>query len=287
MKIALIGTGLLGSGMVQNLRAKGHEVRVWNRTASKAAALQEVGASIAASPAEAVQGAERVHLVLTADDAVDAVLAAAGESIGAGVPVFDHSTNLPERVAARAADLRGRGIRYIHAPVFMAPANARDATGLMLLAADAADAAMADPLLAEMTGKVWHVGERPDLAAVYKLLGNALLVCLSGAFGDLFAMGAEQGLSAEDVLAMFEVWRPGGMLPYFGKRVAAKGTNPVSWELQTARKDVRLMIESAGGPQGLVVLPALAAAMDRAIEAGHAQTDYAVYAWPRETLKAD
>lgn len=281
MTIALIGTGLLGRGFAENLLQKGHAVRVWNRTSAKAAPLAGLGAEVAPDLADAVRGASRVHLVLTADDAVDAVMATIADKLGPDVPVFDHSTNLPERVAARFAALRARGVRYLHAPVFMAPQNARDATGLMLLAADAADQAMAEPLLAEMTGKVWTVGARPDLAAVYKLLGNALLVSISGSFGDLFAMGAAQGLSADEVLQLFDAWRPGGMLPLFGKRVAARGSNPVSWDLHTARKDVRLMLESAGGPDGLVVLPAVAAAMDAAIAAGHGDRDYAVYAWPR------
>ncbi|MFN7145740.1 MAG: NAD(P)-binding domain-containing protein, partial [Myxococcota bacterium] len=75
MTIAVLGTGLLGSGMVENLLAKGERVVVWNRTAAKLAPLVETGAVAAATPAEAVRGAERVHLVLTADDAVDATIA--------------------------------------------------------------------------------------------------------------------------------------------------------------------------------------------------------------------
>ena len=48
-----------------------------------------------------------------------------------------------------------------------------------------------------------------------------------------------------------------------------------------ARKDVRLMMESAGGADGLVVLPAVAGAMDRALAEGHAARDFSIYAWPR------
>ncbi len=72
--VALIGTGLLGSGFAQNLLQKGHAVAVWNRTRSKAEALGALGARVAESPADAVKGAARVHLVLTADDAVDEVM---------------------------------------------------------------------------------------------------------------------------------------------------------------------------------------------------------------------
>ncbi|MFO0005806.1 MAG: NAD(P)-binding domain-containing protein, partial [bacterium] len=99
--IAVLGAGLLGSGFVTNLLDKGEDVVVWNRTASKLAPLVARGARAAASPADAARGAERVHLVLTADDAVDATIAALRPGLDEGVPVLDHSTNLPARVAER------------------------------------------------------------------------------------------------------------------------------------------------------------------------------------------
>lgn len=276
MTIAVLGTGLLGSGMVENLLAKGERVVVWNRTASKLAPLVEKGAVAAASPAEAVRGAARVHLILTADDAVDATIAALRPGLADGVYVVDHSTNLPARVAERAPRLRAEGVRYVHAPVFMSPQNARDASGIMLLAASAADAEALTPALARMTGKVWHVGERPDLAAVHKLVGNGALIALAGAMGDLLAVGAAQGLSSAEVLALFDVFRPAP--GYIGQRVANAGTQPASFELQMARKDVRLMIETAGGPERLTVLPAVAAAMDDALAKGLADQDFAIFA---------
>ena len=60
--IAVYGAGLLGSGFVENLLAKGERVVVWNRTPAKLAALVAKGAVAAADPAEAARGAERVHL---------------------------------------------------------------------------------------------------------------------------------------------------------------------------------------------------------------------------------
>lgn len=277
--VALIGTGLLGSGFAQNLLQKGHSVAVWNRTRGKAEALGALGARVADSPADAVRGASRVHLVLTADDAVDVVMDALSPALGEGVYVIDHSTNAPARVRARVADLHARGVRYVHAPVFMGPQNARDATGLMLLSASQEDAAALSPMLSTMTGTLWHVGERPDLAAVYKLQGNGLLVSLSGALGDLLAQGAAQGLSPQESLALFDVFKPGGAIPAFGARVAKRGELAPSWELSMARKDVGLMIEQAGGAEGLVVLPAIARAMDAALAEGLAAKDYSVFAW--------
>lgn len=277
--VALLGAGLLGSGFAENLLAKGHSLRVWNRTASKLAPLVQKGAQLAGSAAEAVAGVERVHLVLAEDDAVEAVLAAMSPGLAPQTPIFDHSTNLPARVAERVPRLRAQGLRYVHAPVFMSPNDARNATGLMLFAGPTSEFEAAKQALSSMTGKLWHVGERPDLAAAYKLFGNAFLLSVAGTMGDILAMGDNMGIGPDGVAALFETFRPSPA--FLASRVAQRGQAPASFELSMARKDVRLMIEAAGGPEGLVTLPAVAAAMDAAIERGEAERDFAVYAWPR------
>ena len=276
--VAILGAGLLGAGMVGNLRQRGVEVRVWNRSPGKLAPLVALGAVAAESPAEAVAGVERVHLVLSADDAVDEVIAALRPSLPAGAPIYDHSTNLPTRVASRYSTLRAEGVRYLHCPVFMGPANTRNGTGLMLAAGPAQEVADAEPILLTMTGKLWNVGERPDLAAVYKLLGNGVLIGLTGVLGDTLRVGAASGLDAEAVATLFQHFNPAGMLPFATQRIARAGADPTSFALEMARKDVRLMLETAG--EGALVLPAIAERMDAAIAAGHGQADYAIFAKP-------
>lgn len=274
--IALLGTGLLGAGMVENLLAKGHQVRIWNRSPAKLNALCERGAVAGNDPADTVRGAARVHLVLSEDSAVDAVLAALRPGLAANTPILDHSTNLPAKVAARFASLRGEGLRYLHAPVFMSPQNAREASGLMLLAGPTAEAEALQADLQPMTGKLWHTGERPDLAAVYKLAGNSLFFALAAAMGDVLAIGKGCDVSPEQMLALFDVFKPGGALPFLGQRVAKAGAGPASFELVMARKDARLMLEAADAGNTLL-LPAIAAAMDRALARGDGAADYAVF----------
>lgn len=278
--VAVLGTGLLGGGMVENLLAKGHAVRAWNRSRDKLAPLAAKGAIAAADPAAAVRGAERVHLVLAADDAVDEVLAAARPGLAAGVPVIDHSTNLPARVAERFARLRAEKVRYVPAPVFMGPQNAREGSGLMLLAGPKPDADALEPALLQMTAKVLYAGERPDQAAVFKLAGNAVYFAMTAVMGDVLAMGKAAGVPADALLALFDVWKVGGALPGIGRRVASADTGAPSFELSMARKDARLMIETAGPDARLTVLPAIATAMDRALYLGNAHADYAVFAKP-------
>ena len=72
--VAFLGTGLLGAAMVERMLAQGDSVTVWNRTVSRAQALQPAGAVVAPAAGDAVAGAEHVHLTLTDDTVVDQVL---------------------------------------------------------------------------------------------------------------------------------------------------------------------------------------------------------------------
>jgi 3-hydroxyisobutyrate dehydrogenase-like beta-hydroxyacid dehydrogenase len=220
-----------------------------------------------------------VHLVLTEDSVVDSVIAALRPGLGTGVPVIDHSTNLPAKVKARTASLRAGGLRYVPAPVFMSPQNAREASGLMLLAGPKADADALQEHLAPMTGKVWYTGEQPELAAVFKLAGNSMFFALAGALADVLALGRGNGVSTAAMLALFDTWKVGAAIPFLAQRIAAAGTGPASFELAMARKDARLMQETAAR-EPLIVLPAVAAAMDRALARGDGKADYSVFTVP-------
>src|SRR5215468_9578824 len=90
--IAILGTGLLGSGFTRALRRRGETVHVWNRTPAKARALEADGARAFDAADDAVRGADHIHVVLADDSAVDAVLAAAAPGLAPGALVFDHST---------------------------------------------------------------------------------------------------------------------------------------------------------------------------------------------------
>src|SRR5258706_561202 len=108
--IAVLGTGLLGSGFTRALVRAGESVHVWNRTAEKASALEAFGAHPFASPADAVRGAARIHVVLSDDAAVDSVLAAA--QLAPQAFVIDHSTTSTTGVLERTARWRAAGVTY-------------------------------------------------------------------------------------------------------------------------------------------------------------------------------
>lgn len=275
--IAFLGTGLLGAAFVENLLDKGHTVRVWNRTRDKLAPLVERGAIAADDPADCARGAERVHMVLSEDTAVDAVVEQLRPGLGDNVPLIDHSTNKPEKVRARFDRLRKAGVRYVSAPVFMAPKHARAAEGLIVVSGPKADTDELRPHIEQMTGKFWHVGDRPDLAAIYKLAGNSVYFAVTGAISDVLALGRNNDVDAATMMKVFEEFKPGSGLHMVEQRIAAadKG-KPAGFEMTMAQKDARLMAESCGD-QYLSVLPAVIAAMQRGIDAGYGAADFAAF----------
>ena len=270
-KVSFLGTGLLGSGMVEAMLRQGDAVTVWNRTPAKARTLEPFGAAVAGSPEDAVSGAERVHMALSDDAAVDGMLARIAPRLHPAAIVVDHTTASPAGTRERLRRAAREGLRLIHAPVFMSPQMCRDATGLMLVSGPQAVFEAIRPALEKMTGEVWYFGDREDLAAAYKLFGNSLIFVLTAGIADVLAMARNVGVEPADAAALFTRFRIGGIIPMRAEKMA-KGDFSATFELTMARKYIRLMIEAAG-TEPLTVLPAIASRMDEAIAAGHGKDD--------------
>ena len=171
--IAFLGTGLLGANFTRALLKKGEQVHVWNRTAGKSERFGNLGAKAFAQVAEAVKGAERIHLTLSDDQAVDEVLEKASAGFKTGAVIIDHTTTSAAGAAIRSAYWKKKGYSYIHAPVFMGPPNALEGTGVMLVSGDQQLVSKLEPVLSKMTGKLLNLGEQPEKAAAIKLSGKS------------------------------------------------------------------------------------------------------------------
>ena len=274
-RIAFLGTGLLGSAFVEAAAKRGDEIIVWNRTIDKARALERFGVRVANTPAEAVRGVARVHLVLKDDAVVDEVIDAMRPALGNDTIVVDHTTTQPAFTATRAMRLNSGGVRYIHCPVFIGPVAARQGKGTILCAGprELFDAIFVD--LARMAEHVEYLGERPDLAAVYKLCGNAFIIGMSALVADVFAVATASDVQPMDALKVVQLFDPASIISGRGKQMASGKFTPANFELAMARKDVRLMMETAAD-KSLSLLPALAARMDELLAEGHGAEDLAV-----------
>ena len=273
--IAFLGTGLLGGALAEAAAKRGGDsIVVWNRTIEKARALEAFGARVASTPADAVRGASRVHLILKDDGVVEEVIAALRPSLDANTIIIDHTTTQPAFTAARATRLEREGVRYLHCPVFIGPPAARAGKGTIMASGPRALFDEVREPLSKMAERLEYLGERPDLASVFKICGNAYFIGTSGVVADMLAVGASGGVASLDVLRVLQFIDPVAIATLRGKKMAARDTT-ATFELSMARKDVRLMLETAAD-RPLAVLPGIAARMDALVAEGHGQDDLAI-----------
>jgi 3-hydroxyisobutyrate dehydrogenase len=257
--------------MIKNLLSRGVAVRVWNRTPQRAQVLEEDGARAFSDPAEAAQGAGRVHLCLHDDAAVDATIDAASPGIARSSPIVDHTTVVPQGVAERARRLTEARYAFLHAPVFMGPPMARNADGVMMVSGDADLVQRVRPALEIMCSHVRYVGERPDAAAIYKLMGNAMILTIVGGLNDVMRIGEEQGLSREQIYELFGFYDPCGQIKGRGKRMVNENYDAY-WTIETARKDALLM-QAAAHHERLPVVGAVEAQLRNVADRGLGNLD--------------
>lgn len=275
--IAFLGTGLLGSNFTRALLKKGEQVHVWNRTFEKAKDLEVYGAKAFGQVAEAVKNADRIHLTLSDDQAVDEVLENASAGFKPGVVIIDHTTTSASGAKRRSVDWKKKGYNYIHAPVFMGPPNALEGTGVMLVSGDQQVVGKLESELSKMTGKLINLGDQPDKAASIKLLGNLFHISLTGGISDLITLAGSLHVPVTELGALLEILNPAVVAQGRLKKITSNTFDQPSWELSMARKDARLMMEQAASTQdSLMVVPAVAKKMDAWLAKGRGKNDWTI-----------
>jgi 3-hydroxyisobutyrate dehydrogenase len=274
MKIAFLGAGMMATGFIRRMLKNGQEVRVWNRSPEKAKALEARGAVACREAVSAVEGVDRIHVMLSDDAAVDHVLESIQERIPESTWIIDHTTTAPSPTAERAARWVARGRIYLHAPVFMGPKNAEEGTGLMLISGNPAKIKAVMPELEQMTSKVVQLGDKPELAAAYKLFGNLTLIGIQGVIADMVRLAHAVGVAPSDAVSLFSQFNPGDGLPARAAKIAAGPYEPASFTISMASKDVRLMVgEAARHGVELGIMPLIANLYDKAIARGESSLD--------------
>ncbi len=251
MKVGFIGLGNMGKGMARNLLKAGHSVTVYNRTRSRADELQQEGATVADSPADASRG-EIVITMLADDRAVEQVtfgddgsagILSALDSNAIHISMSTISVALSDKLAAVHAS---RGTSYVAAPVFGRPAAA-EAAQLAIIAAGPADALDRCRPLFDMLGRqTFIVGEKPSSANLLKLIGNFMLASVIETLGEGFALGRKGAL---DPALLLEVLTgtlfPAPVYKNYGGMIARQEFEPAGFKLPLGLKDVRLVMEAA------------------------------------------
>ncbi|MCX4734042.1 NAD(P)-dependent oxidoreductase [Streptomyces sp. NBC_01363] len=272
--VAVLGTGIMGSGMARSLLRAGLVVRAWNRTRSKADPLAADGATVTETAEEAVRGADVVLTMLNDGPSVAAALAAASGGLHAGQVLLQSTTVGPDAtadLAQRAADL---GPVYLDAPVSGTKQPAEQGALTVLVAGPSAVRATVEPVLDAIGQRTVWVDEAPGAASRLKLVVNTWVITTVNNIAECLNLAEGLGIDPQIFLDVMK----GGPLDsaYLQGKSAAvlSGDLTPSFALSTALKDTRLILDAAQSSG--VRLDLVAASADRFLRAeaaGHGGED--------------
>ena len=249
-KVGYIGLGTMGAGIAGNLVKAGFAVTVWNRTRAKCDALASRGAVVAVSPeALARSGVEAVFLNLSDGPAVRAVLFGEGglaAHLAAGTIVIDNSTIGPQEAQQIAAELRGRGIEFLDAPVSGGQAGAAQGTLSIMVGGDAAVFQRCLPLF-QATGKsITHLGP-VGMGQACKACNQVAVVCNLLGVCEAAALAKKLGV---DPAKLVEVLGAGGaasqQLKNYGAKIFSGDLKP-GFAVKLMLKDLGIATHAADG----------------------------------------
>ena len=253
MKIGIAGTGRMGAAMARRLMSLGHQLTVWNRTAGKARALAEEGATIAPTPAALAADAEVVITIVSNAAAVEALYLGPEGLLSPevrGKLFIEMSTVRPGVEQVLAAKVRANGAALVDCPVGGTVGPASEGKLLGFVGGEEADVARARPVLDQLCRRVDHVGPIGSGASM-KLAINLPLLVYWQVLGEALSLCQPLGLDPARVIDIFAQTSGANTAlkargPLIAAALGGKDTGPVNSDLDLLRKDLRLMIEEAG-----------------------------------------
>lgn len=276
MRVAVLGTGAMGTGMAGSLLRAGHEVTVWNRNPGRARPLAADGATVATGARDAVAGADVVVTMLFDADAVLDVVGQVADSVG-GDAVLAQMSTIGLAGTRRLADLAAdASLRVLDAPVLGTTQPAADGKLVVLASGDPAVRPAAQPAFDAMGSKTVWAGDALGRGSALKLAANAWIATLTAGIAQSLSLAAALGLDPQ--LFLDAIAGGPSDTPYAHLKGASMLADefPSQFALDGVLKDlglIRSAVESSG------VDPMLASALhdvyQRAADTGHGGEDIA------------
>lgn len=250
MKIGIAGTGRMGAAMALRLMDVGHEVSVWNRSQEKTKPLVEAGAKLATTPRALASGVELIITMLTDAVALHATFDGSDGLLAgdiAGKLFVEMSTVRPEAEEKLAAAIRAKKAAIVDCPVGGTVGPARDGKLFGFVGGEAADVARAKPVLDQLCRRVEHVGPI-GAGARMKLAINLPLLVYWQALGEALVLTKSLGLDPSRVVDILADTSGGPNVlkargPAIVQALQGKDIQPVTFDVDSIRKDLRTMIE--------------------------------------------
>ncbi|EDZ60423.1 6-phosphogluconate dehydrogenase [Candidatus Pelagibacter sp. HTCC7211] len=246
MKIAFIGTGLMGYPMASNLLKKKLNLKVFSRTLDKAKPLEKLGAHISSSLGEAVKDTNIIITMLTDDEAVEKVLGDKEflNNLKPSSTVIDMSSIKPKIAIQFGKILEEKGINFLDAPVSGGTIGAEDGSLAIMVGGEQKTFDYAFDTL-KIMGNPTLVG--PIGSGQVSKLANQIIVGITiGAVAEAITLCEKAGVDANKFIkALSGGFADGKILQNHGKRMIDKDFSPKG-KVSTHLKDMNNILECAG-----------------------------------------
>ncbi|MFZ0619293.1 MAG: NAD(P)-dependent oxidoreductase [Candidatus Acidiferrales bacterium] len=258
--VGLMGLGLMGNPMGQNLLKAGFPLTVWNRTAAKAAELVQQGARLAATPREAAAASDVLLMIVSDPPAVEKILWGADgalEGLRSGSTLIDSSTISPDLARREAVACAERGADFLDAPVTGGDWGAKKGELVFMIGGREEVLERVKPVLSVLGKKFFLLGPN-GAGQTVKLAMNLLLALEVNALAESLALAAAAGVAGERLIEVMQSSMARATVLDVKAPLMLKREFPSSFPLRLMHKDIRLALELA--QQRGVSLPAGSAA---------------------------
>jgi len=275
-KIALLGLGLMGSGMAGRLLGAGYSLTVYNRTSEKAQPLVEQGATLAHTPAEAVANSEVVLSMLADDDVCRQVWLGKNGALTAAAPgavLVESSTVTPQWIEELDRAARARSLDLLDAPVTGSRMQAATGQLLFLVGGKTDVLERVAPVLTTMSRGIVHLGPTRSGARL-KLINNFVCGVQAASLAEALSLIERSGLDVEQALHVLTEGAPASPLfKTLSGRMMTHEYEP-HFAVKLMAKDLRYALaEAKHHSQVLATGVAALSVFERSIAAGAGERD--------------
>ncbi len=285
--MGFVGLGTMGRFMAGNLARAGFPLTVWNRTASKAVELAELGVQVAATPADVARASDVVVACLTDSPQVEAVLFGPdglAEGFSEGALFVDCSTLSPLKAQEFAERLAAQGVSMLDAPVSGGSEGAKNATLSIMVGGSEVAFERASGVFSAMGKTVTYLG--PVGAGQWAKAINQVILCgvyLGVAEG--VTLGLKAGLDVARVLSALKGGAAGSWILENRSGRMIEDVYPLGFKIALHRKDLGIGLELAKDVGAVLPVTAMAAVFeDGLIAQGHGDDDNSALARPIRRL---
>ena len=227
MKIAFLGTGLMGGPMVKNLASAGYEITAWNRTSSKAEFLLQFGVDVKGLAADAVKNADVVVSMLSNGDASAQMQSDKDVqvSLSSNATWIEMGSIKPDESRLHSKKLAELGVNYLDAPVSGGTKGAENGTLAIMVGGERSVFKKVKNVFAPM-GRAVFVGPTGS-GQLAKLANQAIVAITIGAVAEATLLleegGADVGAVRDALLGGFA---DSTILQQHGKRMSERNFDP-------------------------------------------------------------